>query len=77
MYLLISYGVWTLFNLIRFIRSEESCFAGDLNINMINYSMLMLLGIFPLTALTLGTIFVLVLVGMVIIRFSQEHRMRH
>ena len=77
MYLLISYGVWTLFNLIRFLRSEESCFVGGININMINYYMLMLLGIFPLTALTLGLIFVVVLVGMVIIRFSQEHRMRH
>lgn len=77
MYFVLSYGVWTLFNIIKYIRSPESCFVGSSNINMFNYSMLMLLGVFPLTMMTLGMTFVLVLVAMVIRSFCVEHRKRY
>ena len=64
-YFVLAYGIWTLFNILRYVRSPESCFTGSSNINMINYTLLMLLGVFPLTMLVLGLTFGLVLAGMV------------
>jgi len=76
-YFVLYYAIWTLFNILRYVRSSESCFDGDTNINMTNYSLLMLLGVFPLTMIILALTFGLVLACMVTKSFFTEHRKRN
>ena len=77
-YFVLYYAIWTLFNVLRYLRAPESCFKDQTsNINMTNYTLLMLLGVFPLTILILALTFGLVLAGMVTKSFFTEHRKRN
>lgn len=71
----LAYGVWTLFNILRYFWAAESCFiAENMNINMYNYQLIILIGVFPLTATILVLVFALVLVAMVLRNFLDGQR---
>ena len=70
-----SYGLWTIFNLVRYFQSSKSC-QNQASMSMLNYELALIFGCYPAVNVIFVTLVIMILIPIVIYQLYKQYRER-